>query len=52
MSNLSDKRDGLQSLLCDDAVVAFRPVPLPLKLKGGILLNPYQRLDYDPRSPL
>ena len=51
MSNLGDKRDGLESLLGDVPVVAIRPVPLPLKLKRGVLVDPNQRFGYyDPRS--
>ena len=39
MSDLCDKRDGLESLLSDVTVVALRPVPLPLELKRGILVG-------------
>lgn len=39
MPNLCNKRDSLQSLLRQIAVVTLGPVPLPLKLKGCILLN-------------
>lgn len=39
MSNLCNKWDSLQSLFSDIPVVALWPVPLPLKLKGGVLVD-------------
>ena len=39
LSNLGNKRDSLQSLFSDISVVALWPVPLPLELKRGILVN-------------
>jgi hypothetical protein len=38
MSRLQNNRDGLQSLFCYIPVIALRPVPLPLKLKGCVLV--------------
>ncbi len=39
MSNLCNKRDSLKSLCSDIPVIALWSVPLPLKLKGGVLIS-------------